>query len=174
MSTTYNFTGYQNYGPIEEALNDVYKVVLGKRALSYQRAVGEAVCNAARYSIVGMYDAEIKVSLAITRNEIITTVSSKTKNFNALQYRKRLQLLAANPEIGPYSWGKYTGTSGASRGFWLMLQSCSRIVVDQNGDSIELAASINPIEAMSIDPDAKRKVNVLVPRFFVKNNGVIK
>lgn len=52
-----------------------------------------------------------------------------------------------------------------------MLQACSRIVVERTGDFIELAA---PITAIPPENGWQRKVNALVPRFYVKFNGVIR
>lgn len=177
MCQKFNFTGYQNYEPVEEALIEIYKETLGKKAASYRIAVGEAVCNAARYALKGMKDAEIEIEILITKKEITTIVKSETKPFNALKYRKRLQLLAADPETSVMPWGKYTGVSGMSRGFWLMLQACSRIIVDISGNFVELVAPLSPpeLEGESANEQGiQRKINALVPRFFVKSNGVIK
>ena len=96
-------------------------------------------------------------------------VLSKTHPFDAKAYQKRLQALLKDPVIRTMDWGDYVGLSDASTGFWYMLTGCDYLYLDSHGQAVTLVTSIRD----HVDVVPVTRIGALVPRFLVRENGVI-
>lgn len=66
-------------------------------------------------------------------------------------------------------WGDYVGLSDASTGFWYMLTGCDYLYLDSHGQAVTLVTSIRD----HVDVVPVTRIGALVPRFLVRENGVI-
>ena len=164
------FDGYQNYEETEKKLRKFFDRAFGMSNPYFMIAVNEAVCNAARYSVDGMMQARIFIKVVLSENDLSVKVSSKTRPFNAEEYQQTLKKLAADPKLSEMDWGEYTAATEISRGFWYMLEAVDYLVVESDGSEVTLSARIPYRDYHPINT----KIGFLVPRFFVKKNGVIK
>ncbi len=99
---TYEIVGYDAY--FVDVLPDLTEILseLTDENSYFIIAINEAVCNAAKYSVYGYEEAKIKIELIITNEDVTATVISKTKPFNALEYRNKLLKLKENAVVGIY------------------------------------------------------------------------
>jgi len=165
---SYRFTGYAAYQDILPELQKKICENLCDDEFHYVMAVNEAVCNAARYCVDGLQNAEIEIELRIMQADIATTIRAKTKPFDVVLYRKQLLKLLEDKAICNMEWGDYTADTEKSRGFWYMLTACDYLYMADDGQEITLCAMTpyNPHELTT-------KIGNLIPRFFIKKNGVI-
>lgn len=164
----FSFKGYQNYEPIQESLDELLKDIFGKENLPFLIAINEAVLNAAKYSVYGLREADIHISVRILTDEVRVTVASETHPFDAVKYRERLQSLLVDEVTAALDWGDYIGDSDAGRGFWYILTAVDYLYIDEKGQEITLVARI----PMTVLPEVKR-LDYLIPKFYVRQNGVI-
>lgn len=167
MVKEFNFIGYQNYEEHRLEIKRLVNEATKDEDMRYYLAINEAVCNAAKYSIDGMFNAAIKVRIRVESHCIATCVSSKTINFDADNYHKKLLALLENNHVRNLDWGDYTHDDVSGRGFWYMMAACDYILVDQKGQSVILHTSL-PAEHYD-----RNHIGQLVSRFHVKNGGVI-
>lgn len=165
----FKFTGLQNFGPIQEKLFILIGKAFGYCNYEYQQAIEEAVCNAARYSIAGPAKADITVKIRRMAYDIAVSVYAKTIKFDAKSYQKKLQSLLNDPKVAAMDWGDYVGVSFGSSGFWYMLTGCEYIYVDSQGQGVTLVARTDRTKLVA----KTTNIGQLVPRFMVKQNGVI-
>lgn len=169
---TYNqfeFSGLQNYEKIADKLFLMIEQVFGFKDEYYQQAVEEAVCNAGRYSVYGPEQAKILINIRVAAYDIAVTIISKTHPFDALAYQKKLRSLANDTRYADMDWGDYVGLTTASSGFWYMLTGVDYLFIDSIGQSITLSKNTLRRAEMNVST----KISMLVPRFFVRDNGVI-
>lgn len=166
----YEFTGYQNYEEVQKKLEHDCRIALGTDNYPFYLAVNEAVLNAAAYHVDGPEKARIRITLSIFAFDINVTVSAHTRPFDAGRYRDELRKLLADKEIREMDWGDYTADSDKSRGFWYILSAVEYCTVDVDGQEITLAVPrpYNPEKRLSM------RIKDLVPKFYVKTNGVIR
>jgi anti-sigma regulatory factor (Ser/Thr protein kinase) len=164
----YEFKGYQAYQKYYSEIQQRVEAAMEDTDLNYLVAINEAVCNAAKYSVNGPLNAEIRIKLKIEKNTIQTTIFSHTETFNIPKYREELQLLAKNKETQQMEWGDWSKNEVSGRGFWYMLVACDFILVHPEGQYITLHTSL-PFRKDRITNCISR----LVPRFFIENKGVI-
>lgn len=150
---------------MEEILNTCFQ---GENDLFFI-ALTEAVNNAARYSVDGMEKARITISIRIMQGDVSVSVRSKTRPFDALEYQQKLNNLLSDKKVARMDWNDYTVHQLGGRGFWYILQAVDYLYVDANGQEVTLCAKT----PMSPDEDITYRVGDLVPRFLVKQNGVI-
>lgn len=167
---TFRFTGLQNYdkyaSKIERILNACFQ---GENDLFFI-ALTEAVNNAARYSVDGMEKAHITITIRIMQGDISVTVASKTRPFDAFDFQQKLNALLDDRKIARMDWNDYTVRQLGGRGFWYILQAVDYLYVDSEGQEVTLCAKT----PMPTDgDDVSVRVGDLVPRFLVKQNGVI-
>lgn len=165
---TYEIVGYDAY--FVDVLPDLTEILseLTDENSYFIIAINEAVCNAAKYSVYGYEEAKIKIELVITNEDVTATVISKTKPFNALEYRNKLLKLKENPKLKDMPWSEYTGISERSRGFWMMLMAVDYLYIDINSDRVSLNISI-PRKAEEVT----LTIGELIKRFFVEKDGVV-
>lgn len=168
----FTFKGLQNYGPVQKKLFDLLCATFMYTNYEFQQAIEEAVCNAARYSVDGPEKANITIKVRRMPYNVAVTVISKTHPFDAKAYQKKLEALKKDPKISKMEWGDYIGLSTASSGFWYMLTGCDYLVMDEHGQAITLVASIDK-ERPEEDIKKTKIIDILVPRFMVKDDGVI-
>lgn len=165
----YKIVGYDAY--FDEVLPKLQKI-LSQRIYDEDSyfiiAINEAVCNAARYSVYGYEEAQIKIELIITAEDITVTVESKTKPFDAVKYRDELKRLKEDPNFKDMPWFQYTGASIRSRGLWMIMMAVDYLYMESNGDKISLNISL-PYRKEEIT----RTIGELVPRFYIEKDGVI-
>lgn len=166
---TFRFTGFQNYERYTEQIEQIFNACFQGENDNFFIALTEAVNNAARYSVYGMQKAKITISIRIMQSDISVTVASKTRPFDALAYQQKLMDLLHNPRVANMEWGDYTIKQLGGRGFWFILQAVDYLYVDADGQAVTLCAK-TPMDENAI-PTAK--VGELIPRFLVKQNGVI-
>ncbi|MBP2629493.1 MAG: hypothetical protein H6Q70_121 [Firmicutes bacterium] len=165
----YRFVGYEAY--YQDVLPELQKKIfdaLQDEDYHFILAVNEAVCNAARYALNGVQNAEIEIKLKTTEYDISATIRAKTHPFDVEHYRNELLKLLSNKELCNMEWGDYTADTEKSRGFWYMLTACDYLYMDDDGQEITLCARA-PYDSKSFTT----KIGHLVPRFFIKKNGVI-
>ena len=160
--------GYQNYEAIHDKLKKLFLDAFCGDNPYFILAVNEAVCNAARYSILGPTKAKITIRTEIGEADIRVKISSATTKFDAMAYQHRLRKLAADSKYKNMACGDYTSDTDMSRGFWYMLEAVDYLVIDSDGEDITLSARI-PYDYQPLDP----RIGYLVPKFFVRKNGVI-
>lgn len=176
---SFSFTGYQNFDAVAEKLDAIYQKAFGFDNYDYRIAVTEAVCNAARYSLQGLTEAEIRLTLQISPVSISTTVYARTTPFDVHSYRKKLQKLLEDPDTAAKDWGDHLGSIDASRGIWYMLTGCDSVYFDYRGQSVTLFAYLEPKKEDKADKkDEERepratRIDLLLPRFYIKEHGVI-
>lgn len=166
---SFSFSGYQNFDPIAEHLEKLYEKTFGFDNYDYRIAVTEAVCNAARYSLQGLMEADIQIIVKISPVSISTSVLARTHPFDVLSYRKRL-LSLLETDAATKDWGDYLGGEDASRGIWYMLTGCDYVYYDFRGQSVTLFAYLSEQGKQEPRPT---QIGLLLPRFYVKENGVI-
>jgi anti-sigma regulatory factor (Ser/Thr protein kinase) len=166
---TFHFTGLQNYERYAEEIDHILNACFQCENDFFFIALTEAVNNAARYSVYGMSKARITISIRIMQNDIAVTVQSKTRPFNAFAYQQKLIALLNDPETCDLDWGDYTIKQLGGRGFWFILQAVDYLYVDANGQEVTLCA-----KTPMADKNPSGKVGDLVPKFLVKQNGVIR
>ncbi len=169
----FTFKGLQNYGPVQEKLFDLLRGAFLYTNYEFQQAVEEAVCNAARYSVDGPENAKIVIKVRRMPYNVAVTVISKTHPFDAAAYQRKLKALKKDPKYAGMEWGDYIGLSTASSGFWYMMTGCDYIVMDKNGQAITLVAGIGKEPPADDDLPKPKTIDILVPRFLVKTDGVI-
>lgn len=165
----FEFIGLKRFGPIQEKLYTLLEQAMTYRDDAYNQAIEEAVCNAARYALDGPRKAHITIVVQIMPSTISIQVLSKTHPFDAKAYQKRLQALLKDPVIRTMDWGDYVGLSDASTGFWYMLTGCDYLYLDSHGQAVTLVTSIRD----HVDVVPVTRIGALVPRFLVRENGVI-
>lgn len=163
----YKFTGLQNYEPIQKQMEALFTKAFLRKFSHFNYAVSEAVGNAAKYSVKGIVNAEIRIQVQISENNLTVKVMSETENFDAKAYQRQLRELAADQKYSKLDWGDYTGTSTMSRGFWFMLQAVDYLKVAEDGSYVLLSASIPYIER-KLDTS----ISFLAPKFLVDSGGV--
>lgn len=168
---TFSFKGYQNFDSVAEHLGRLYQKAFGFDNYDYRIAVTEAVCNAARYSLQGLTDAEIRLAVKISPVSISTSVYSRTTPFDVRSYRQELQKILDDPELSQKDWGDYLGDRDASRGIWYMLTGCDYVYFDSRGQGVTLFAYTGQPEGER-EPRPTR-IDLLLTRFFIKEHGVI-
>jgi len=164
----YQFVGYEAYHDVLPELQKKICAVLHDEEFHYILALNEAVCNAAKYSMDGIQNANIEIKLKITKYDISTTIRSHTQAFDVNLYRDNLLKLIKNKEIYDMEWGDYTANTENSRGFWYMLTACDYLYMDSKSQDVTLCARV-PYEPENFTT----KIGNLVPRFFIRKNGVI-
>ncbi|WP_196606569.1 hypothetical protein [Pectinatus frisingensis] len=166
----YNFVGYAAYEDIAKKAFDQINKSMNKN-FYFEIAANEAVLNAAKYSIFGLNDAEISMTVLISDTDVSVIIKSITQPFSAEHYREQLYQLLDNPATMDMKWGEYTGMTERSRGFWYMLTACEYIIVNNDGNEITIcirkSANNNEI------PDPDTQIRRLLPRFLIKKNGVV-
>lgn len=85
-----------------------------------------------------------------------------------MAYQHRLKKLAADSKYQNMACGDYTSDTDMSRGFWYMLEAVDYLVIDSDGEDITLSARI-PYDYQPLNP----RIGYLVPKFFIRKNGVI-
>ena len=165
---TYEIVGYDAY--FVDVLPDLTEILseLTEDNSYFIIAVNEAVCNAAKYSVYGYEEAKIKIELVITGEDITVTVISKTKPFDAIDYRNKLLKINEDPKLKDMPWSEYTGISDRSRGFWMMLMAVDYLYIDANSDKISLNISLPHKKA-----EVTLTIGELIPRFFIEKDGVV-
>ena len=166
---TYDFVGYDTYfDDVMPQLDQLLDTYLHDPDGYYSIAICEAVCNAARYSVDGCDHAHIIIQVYITANDIKTTVKSDTRPWDVETYRDRMMQLADNEILAEMDWGKYTGNTVRSRGFWLMLTACEYLYIDVNGKEVTLC-----VKWPFADNHISMKIKDLIPKMYLKKNEVI-
>lgn len=168
MIYKYEFLGIDGYVKHIDEIKRVCKEALKTTDRGYYMAINEAVCNAARYAVVGPEKVFIKVMIRVDPNEIKTKVESVTKKTDILCYREKLRGYAVNEDFKGKDWQDAWNGKTAGRGFWLMLSACDYIFVDRYGQHVELHASIPFIEETM-----QFKMEKVVSRFFIDDQGMI-
>lgn len=165
---TYEIVGYNAY--FTDVLPELTEILsnLTDDNSNFLTAINEAVRNASKYSIYGFEEAKIKIELVITNEDVTVTVVSKTKPFNALEYRNKLLKLKEDPKSKDMPWSKYTENLKRGRGFWIMLMAVDYLYMDINGDKISLNISL-PRKA----DEVTSTLGELIQRFFVEKDGVV-
>lgn len=169
MIKEYRFFGYQNYEPCRQEIKNLVNGITRDEDMRYYLAINEAVCNAAKYSIAGIMDAEISICIRIDSHSIHTRISCQTQKFDARRYREKLRGWARDEKIRDMDWGDYTHDQISGRGFWYMLSACDYIFVDEDAQQIMLHCSL------PVNEEQKKRTHIrqLVPRLFIDNRGVI-
>lgn len=164
----FEFVGYDHYGDIYPELEKYIFKSMQAENYYFMMAINEAVCNAAKYSVAGIKNVKIKIELKIMQHDVMVSVFANTRPFDAKEYQKNLLELLKNPAISKMDWGDYTADSEMSRGFWYMLTAVDFLSIDKNGANITLCSRI-PFKEKAIST----KIEYLVTKFRVKNNGVV-
>ena len=167
MVHSFKFTGYRSYP--SEAIQKILQESLADEDLNYFIAISEAVCNATKYAVDGLLEAEIEITLKVESCAVQTTIKSKSKPFDAASYREKLRSYAKNKEIKKKDWQDVwmDEENLSGRGFWLMLAACDYIFVDSDGECITLHTPRPNVLY-------RTQIEQIVPRFFILSKGVIK
>lgn len=166
---TYEIVGYDAYfSNVLPDLTEILSQELADENSYFLVAINEAVCNAAKYSVYGYEEAKIKIEFVVTKEDITVTVISKTKPFDALDYRNKLLKLKNDPKLKNLPWFDYTGLSTLSRGFWMMMMAVDYLYIDINGNKVSLNITL-PYKTEEIT----QTIGELVPKFFVEKDGVV-
>ena len=167
--TQFRMIGLQKFDRVAEKLYQLLEQAFGYKDEYFQQAVEEAVCNAARYSIYGPEKADITIIVRITAADVSVTVISPTHKFDAITYQLKLMKLL-DSKYKDMEWGDYVGLKLDSSGFWYMLTGVDYLLIDSEGQSITLSKTVK-----SHNPElpVTTKISCLVPRFLVRQNGVI-
>lgn len=163
-----HFVGYQNYGPIEKRLENIFDKAFILEYPQFILGVNEAVCNAARYSNAGPDKARISIVVTITNVDIEVVVSCETRAFEAKRYQQWLLELGKSKEYRDKDWGDYTADTDRSRGIWYMLTACDFVIYEADGSSVTLSSTI-PYKGRPVNST----ISTLVQRFMVSDRGVV-
>ena len=163
----YKFKGYEEYSTVSEK---IFSDLFGSSNDNsyFQLAVNEAVINAAKYSIYGINAAEIEIEIHVTDSDISISIHSVTRPFDVKKYRNQMKILLNDPKVKDLDWGDYTAQTERSRGFWYMLTACDYLYMDINGEEITLC-----VRKDSLNKQLTTRISQLVPRFLIRENGVI-
>lgn len=124
MEKIYDFTGADFTGFWE----DIHSHFEG--CIGFSLAMGEAVCNAMRYSPKGYEDAVIKVVLRKNDRHIIAQVISDSEGFDV---KSKLANLPKLEEMKKATRG---------RGLPMMFKLCDRVKFNAAGNTVIIAANI--------------------------------
>ena len=164
----YRFIGYPAYQNYRQEIKERISEATSDDDLHYYIAVCEAVCNAARYGIKGIFNTKISIKLKIENDALQTQIFSHTKPFNMLDYREKIRELASIEKIRQTEWNVRLEDCDRGRGFWLMLAACDFIVVEKSGNFVLLHTPL-PFRNELV----KNKIGQLVPRFFIDDRSLI-
>ena len=165
----FDFTGYQNYEETQNILKEILLEAFHKDNVLFRLAINEAVCNAARYALAGVKNVQIYITVRITDSDVKVSVYAETRNFDAKAYQQKLLALLDNKDVAKLQWSDYTKDTEKSRGFWYILTAVDYLVVTDNGSEVTLCAR-RPFDG---NEDMPRTLEFLIPKFLVKQNGVI-
>lgn len=163
----YDFVGYDAYFKVLPAIRRSL-ASLEDENRSYEWGIGEAVKNAARYSLAGEGTVPIHIEILRTDYDIITKISAPTRKFDAVSFRNSLRSLAMRDEWRGKEWMDYVRETGGPRGFWLMLMGCDYLYVRHDGQEISLCSRV----PFAVE-QATSKMGLLAERFLIEKNGVI-
>lgn len=166
--TQFRIVGLQKFDKAAEKIYPLLEQAFGHTDEYFQQAVEEAVCNAGRYSIFGPEKAEITIIIRISATDVSVSVISPTRKFDAIAYQKKLQKLSESKQKD-MEWGDYIGLKPDSSGFWYMLTGVDYLLIDAEGQSITLSKNTTSHPEIPVTT----KISCLVPRFLVRQNGVI-
>ena len=162
----YHVNGYHEYQNIEKDLHSFLSKIFGDDNIHFRIAINEAVCNTAKHTNVDNNGADIEV--VVTNNAVDVIVRAKTFNFDAKEYKKKLLELAQNKRYQVMDWGTYTEMFNLGMGFWYMMSGVDYLIVERDGSSITLSTALPFIKGEPVT-----QIGKLVPRFFVRDRGVI-
>lgn len=169
MIKEFKFRGYQNYENYREEIKMLVNEATQDEDMRYYLAINEAVCNAAKYSVSGVLDAEITIKIRLEKSSIHTLVSCQTKPFNARKFREKLRQLAREQTLANMDWGDYTHDAVSGRGFWYMLSACDFIFVEEKGQKVMLHTSL----PLCAEHKKHTRIKQLISRFYIEDGGLI-
>lgn len=159
--------GLDGYAEIQEEIYGILYRSFFYNDHAFMAAIDAAIVNAAAYT--AERSSCILIRLRIMTHDIAVTVTAETREFNACAFRQTLKMLTDDPAIKELDWSAYAGQKNSGTGIWRMLTGCAYLYMDARGQSVTMVAR------RSLPPDdmIETRIGFLVPRFFVKKEGVI-
>lgn len=161
-------SGLDEYAEMQEQIYGILYRSFFYNDHTFLEAIEAAVANATEYSI-GEHSSPILITLRIMTHDIAVTVTAATKEFDVCAFRQTLKRLSDDPAIREMDWSAYAKQKNSGAGIWRMLTGCAYLYMDAHGQSVTMVAR----RSMQPDDIIETRIGTLVPRFFVKKDGVI-
>ena len=166
------FSGYNNYdGAICDELKRILFDAFKMNNSYFNLAVNEAVCNVAKHSVEGADNVHCFINILVSEVDVSVRIRGKTIPFDAKEFQKRLQTIRDTPQLTHMEWGDYLNTVNLDMGmgFWYMLTGVDYLCIERDGSEIMLTTML-PCDRSK---GRNTTINYLVPRFLVRDKGVI-
>ncbi|RGW51130.1 hypothetical protein [Megamonas funiformis] len=135
MEYKFNFIGYQNYP--HQVLFDFFYMYFkdNEKAAFFMVAITEAICNACRYNKKSYDRAKIDITIKYINKSLIVSIKADIYKTKAKMIKDNLFKLTKNNNA---CWHEIIQDKFSGRGIWLMLQSCDRVILEPDMQTVHL------------------------------------
>lgn len=135
MEYKFNFIGYQNYP--HQVLFDFFYMYFkdNEKAAFFMVAITETICNACRYNKKSYDRAKIDITIKYINKSLIVSIKADTYKTKAKMIKDNLFKLTKNNNACLH---EIIQDKSSGRGIWLMLQSCDRVILEPDMQTVHL------------------------------------